>query len=926
MTFAESVLCVILTLGRAACGETDSRDMHHHKVLTCGHLNKTWHVYIEAFQQFILHTHSTKLPSINIQMFCWIQVSCSQFFKQNYSQQMKKTYKPMMLWSRRKTVLYDYNIVHRASGTIYKTGELDVVPSRGMLYFRDFITGLWRFELSPFLALNISVFDLYLTGGVMDCVMGRLSIDPFRNKSYLDEDVFSDYSLVYCGHYSLIQVYPFFKDAKLSLLGHREIFYMFNASYSPVDSTLVTSVPVNNSEKQEPYLQLSVQHKRALIVYFVLVKKHRKIEVAVQRWNKTVDIVLYDGPGFLSKAIVSNSGIFVSSSFQAIVQVVLGPTIFTEDFIHFTEKEHRTHKVKRLNHLNGNDLFTFDSHSCKEGLCVVSFLSHNGSHVNVTVEHMEYRGKDVDKTSCRYGGLVSVEENQQNYWESFALCTNHSRAKNFSRSLYSQHSSLTLIFYWYVRYSNISVTATVSETTCDLVKIDPCSLQKYCDPYDNKVECERYLHKFDTLTAVTLTMKEDFTIDVQLTDNQCCILHFQEKEVNASQIKPCSFTEHFHSVHFSPQSTIRPDVSISMTMTGSFSKDNFFSSTNENIQFNNKNATEEFCFLNENQKAIVCNKSVIQSEIKHLIRVADQNIDYFRQSSSGNTSSNIFFSLVWQAAHFGSALQLRILLFMYSRGTWLDIVFRKYTPHLKTAHAHSILLDMFYLSQLHMLQSNSTCHLWNTPTDRAYGLVLQLVIPNGHQPNCDLATATLSSELFGQNTFYWGEDLNWMDTMSLLAFTHRKHKCISLPGGIVSLKLLLRHKRTGLNLTTSWIHDGYVPAHDIAEKFCSKCAEDNALDVGRRNVFLCFNFSSHNPKTPHYFAFIHKRKIDGAIFESWVGASEMCDNAGGTLPHFTSSYELGLFIAVLKLSRFIPALEALYIGLMLKQVSVYFLF
>ena len=79
------------------------------------------------------------------------------------------------------------------------------------------------------------------------------------------------------------------------------------------------------------------------------------------------------------------------------------------------------------------------------------------------------------------------------------------------------------------------------------------------------------------------------------------------------------------------------------------------------------------------------------------------------------------------------------------------------------------------------------------------------------------------------------------------------------------------------------------------------------------------NHKAHEYRDPYKLAEGHE------IYQrSWDQSFKLCKGLGGDLPIFISSYELDIFITLLQKSRYLPFIEAIYIGLSYNWTQVGF--
>lgn len=145
---------------------------------------------------------------------------------------------------------------------------------------------------------------------------------------------------------------------------------------------------------------------------------------------------------------------------------------------------------------------------------------------------------------------------------------------------------------------------------------------------------------------------------------------------------------------------------------------------------------------------------------------------------------------------------------------------------------------------------------------------------------------------------------------------------VSLPGETISVKL-----RSTVDYTHShsvhvyWLDKIYNKHKTYSVNQPSMCAKLNYTSYCLNFSFPKYNDSINQLQNSAYYVFyrqlfIHTTKNMHLILgKSWDEASNLCRSAGGHLPVLRSREELNDLIAVMKLSKSIFPMEAIYIGL-----------
>ena len=122
-----------------------------------------------------------------------------------------------------------------------------------------------------------------------------------------------------------------------------------------------------------------------------------------------------------------------------------------------------------------------------------------------------------------------------------------------------------------------------------------------------------------------------------------------------------------------------------------------------------------------------------------------------------------------------------------------------------------------------------------------------------------------------------------------------------------------------------WIHDNYKKFSNHVNRKGRKCTAANDTSVYYSD---CMSFQStygrHSRLSTRNYIFFNMYLVHGKFWYyfghhspvySWEETSQLCREAGGFLPFFTSRDDLQELLTLLKLSEDIPPLEAIFIGL-----------
>ena len=341
---------------------------------------------------------------------------------------------------------------------------------------------MWHFYLDNRLSVNITFNKLYFISGPNDCLTGYLSIITPPHKPNFDiakgthyrpnyrlkitlqnmQDYKENNGLLFCGYHSNTNIYPRGRFLALVIGLHRDVIYNVNASFSVMDKGLSTVYENKKRQIHSVLYQLTISGQFSIFTFTFQLKK---IYYMILKCLKLAEsLIVYDGPGIFSPIIRKESDTFTTSSFQCVVQILSlfhMVNVSYDQYIKYIPRKIKHIKSIRLSKVVRKE---FSTDECITNPCIIAIDTDQKFHINATVLTFEYLGDDQESSSCRYGGLVSVEQFHSENKEGLALCED-----NFivSRSFYSTHSKLILVIYSHEGYSKIKATLILSKTKCE---------------------------------------------------------------------------------------------------------------------------------------------------------------------------------------------------------------------------------------------------------------------------------------------------------------------------------------------------------------------------------------------------------------------------------------------------------------------------
>ena len=386
-------------------------------------------------------------------------------------------------------------------------------------------TYTWSFNLDKNISLNITFKSIYFTSRSEDCIGGNLAVYNLRSKQE---------AFIYCGHHSTFSLYPKFNNINIDISVAESVFIILNASYSVMDIDFVINNPIVygfiHSESVKLLSNHLIKSEHLLSTYLIQVFRINSISLEyLNLLNYTT--VVYDGPGFLSPIIKSNSGFYQTSTFHCMVQCF--GQWNESNTVHFNYTSHQLQNTWKIT-IHNKYFVAIPIYNCTLNVCVLFLNTRSDSKINGTIINMTYTGVDCNRPNCYCGGLVSGEHFNGKYMQSSAVCQPLDGSKIQSRSFYSYNSSFIIVLYWYKHYISINATLEISQTRCKPIRINICIAYILCHYLNDTTECDKYLQSIQN-SHVKFDAESNHYL-LSLKQNECVVLHFTEKGTNFSGV------------------------------------------------------------------------------------------------------------------------------------------------------------------------------------------------------------------------------------------------------------------------------------------------------------------------------------------------------------------------------------------------------
>ena len=145
--------------------------------------------------------------------------------------------------------------------------------------------------------------------------------------------------------------------------------------------------------------------------------------------------IVYDGPGYLSPVLRSNSGFLQTSTFQCVVQIYVHQNRSNQKHLSFTSYGLPVTKIPTIYKANIIQINT----------CVLLLNAIHSNKINATITAMTYKDVDYNIPHCKYGGMTSGEYFNKKYMNSSSMCQPHDGSRKQSRSYYSYNNSANAV-------------------------------------------------------------------------------------------------------------------------------------------------------------------------------------------------------------------------------------------------------------------------------------------------------------------------------------------------------------------------------------------------------------------------------------------------------------------------------------------------
>ena len=364
------------------------------------------------------------------------------------------------------------------------------------------------------------------------------------------------------------------------------------------------------------------------------------------------------------------------------------------------------------------------------------------------------------------------------------------------------------------------------------------------------------------------------------------------------------------SFHLVPLDIPLPGTELTYQIMGTLSQfDGGDKRANDWFSFSDSTHTKEFYYaVNPEDNLIDC--------LKQSVHGCSSFYTYMMQSSN-DTDINFFVKVKFNSPTHQNTFHFDVVMPPLTN-SWIDVIVWKNTTQSDLSGLKSYLSDITFLSQVRVY-SNKTGNLVE------YILLFTLDQNFNNVSEVDDKSIQLYFRSETNKNFDIYLTLKWQVPLSNL----KVGQFISLQEKLASMSMLLCTNDVNhtviIPVKTFWIHDNYKKFSYYVNTKGKKCIGVNNTSLYYSDC-LSFQFSngSHSRLNTKKYILFNMYLVHGKLMQyfkhhspaySWEESSQLCREAGGFLPSFTNRDDLQELLTLLKFSKDIPPLEAIFIGL-----------
>ncbi len=348
----------------------------------------------------------------------------------------------------------------------------------------------WTFRLHENFAAKMVFNFVYFSGLQTDisCDTGRLDlVDCDLNKHFLEAQFSRN---CFCGIHPRTTIFTKCSSFSVRTRIKLYVFHDTILNYSVVDFGYMHNIPLGNV----PYIKITrrvvtklvwalyfPQKSIMLLVYLVQTIKYMTLKIEAILSDKT-SIEVYDGPGIKSKKFIfeplenkTRSVSIAMSTFQCVVYA------YSYNMSLRYSTQYNSQTIQNSSNINPNksETISFDGHmiSQEDTICVLHIQTNTGHNIKLSNFYLNYTG-EYNTDTCSYAGLAAYEQEE----ETDTICLKPGSNKGISEeknlyvfpNIYSHGRRLTVVFYQFEKYGNLTVKFKLTTTSCRPLLINVC--------------------------------------------------------------------------------------------------------------------------------------------------------------------------------------------------------------------------------------------------------------------------------------------------------------------------------------------------------------------------------------------------------------------------------------------------------------------
>ncbi len=387
-------------------------------------------------------------------------------------------YSTLLAKSYNKAYMYQKHFLHNMVKMERPTGWLQLNTKRHRQTLTNFISRIvsynWSLKLVP--ELTAKIFFEYI---LIPKIWGFF---PFCQQAFLK---ISACRYRFCGFLSAITYYAYHSGThiKTTAAARPSFELKVKAFYLVADHYVVKTNYIPKLSNTFNYWDLYLKDTKEAVRWGAIVVRKICFFTLHLGWGQLYRV--FDGPGAKSAELKPTFNrrhtLYKVSTFQCYIletETIFCGSVYLEKRTFVVE----LHTFARMS-LNSSTTFELPKPICLSGIankshfCALNLSSDDtSSRINLTIKITEFTGRD--SFTCSQGGIETGEILGTSYEEIRTYCM--SGAFIPMQNIFSRGSSLLVFMYWYSEYSNITIEAEASVTSCDAVHIDPCDFYMNC--------------------------------------------------------------------------------------------------------------------------------------------------------------------------------------------------------------------------------------------------------------------------------------------------------------------------------------------------------------------------------------------------------------------------------------------------------------